>query len=201
MTKNKKYRLYDYLDYVKMAKLDCKSKALLYFYATSYNWSENKPSWYSQRTICALTSMAQSTYHSVQKKLERLRWIRTNNRGRDKSVQVWVSVGESDPEYDSFSWATWHPYNSEEAELEDYVHDPVEHRDRQETPFNSPSTGSNRRQDDQAVLGTRNNQFSAIEEFWRAFEDPHAPVSPLAKIGFESSETEPKDLASEIWGV
>lgn len=198
MNKNRKYKLYDYLDYVKMAKLDCKSKALLYFYATSYNWSENKPSWYSQRTICALTSMAQSTYHAVQKKLERLGWIRTNYRGRDKSVQVWVSVGESDPEYDSFSWATWHPYNSEEVDLEDYEHDPFEHRDRQETPFNSPSKGSNRPQDEQTNLGTRMDQFSATEEFWMAFEDPHVPIFPLVKNVYESSETEPKDVASEI---
>lgn len=107
MNNNRKYKLYDYLDYVKMAKLDCKSKALLYFYATSYNWSHNKPSWYPQRSICALTSMAPSTYHAVQKKLERLGWIRTNYRGRDKSVQVWVSVGESDSQYDVFSQATW----------------------------------------------------------------------------------------------
>ena len=198
---NKKNNLYEYLDFVKLAKLDCKSKALLYFYAISYNWSHNKPSWYSQRAICALTAMAPSTYHSVQKKLEQLGWIRTNYRGRDKTVQVWVSVGDSDPEYDTYSWSTFHPFNLEGQISENYEHDPFEHRDRQETPFHSPSVGPSVSYQEEDDPDTWDEEKAAKEAFWKAFEDPQTSISAFRPRERRSSECEFDDLASDLWGV
>jgi hypothetical protein len=201
MSVNKKNNLYEYLDFVKMAKLDCKSKALLYFYAISYNWTQNQPSWYSQRSICALVSMAQSTYHEVQKKLERLGWIQTRYRGRDRTVQVWVSVGISDPDYDQYSWAPWHPFNAESEIPETYEHDPFERRDRQEKPPSSPSKGLRRSHPDEIGIQLKDEQNVSSEEFWRAFEDPRSSIPPLPKPAIRESTTELDDLASELWGV
>ena len=201
MYNNKKSHLYEYLDFVKMAKLDCKSKALLYFYATSYNWTQNQPSWYSQRSICALVSMAPSTYHSVQKKLESLGWIKTNYRGRDKTVQVWVSVGNPDPEYDEFSWSPWHPFNIEDEEGAHFDHDPFEHRERQLEPLQSSYKGSRKlRQAVQESFEAPQDQ-AANEAYWTAFEDPRSSLSDWPILDRKTSQAEFNDLATELWGV
>ena len=185
-----------------MAKLDCKSKALLYFYASSYNWTQNKPSWYSQRSICALVSMAPSTYHAVQKKLENLGWIRTHYRGRDKTVQVWVSIGNPDPDYESYSWSTWHPFNlGNDQETVPYPdHDPFEHRDT----FNSPQRRFQALSSLEERLVTTEESLEEKtdrEAFWAAFEDPRASVSAHAKTKMTHSGNDYNDLASELWGV
>lgn len=202
MSTNKKSHLYDYLDYVKMAKLDCKSKALLYFYATSYNWTQNKPSWYSQRSICALVSMAPSTYHAVQKKLESLGWIRTHYRGRDKTVQVWVSIGSPDPDYESFSWSTWHPFNlGDDLNTETYPdHDPFEHRDSFE-PNQKPTRGLYTGEEDLLEPEEDVEERAAREAFWASFEDPHSSVASSHKTISKHSESKFDDLASALWGV
>lgn len=109
--KNRKTALYQYLDEIKYAKLDCRGKALLYFYAVSYNWTKNKPSWYSQRSISALTGMAASTYHEYQKYLIKLGWIQVKKRGRNAQNLIWVAKGKDDPNYELHSWAKWHPFN------------------------------------------------------------------------------------------
>lgn len=201
MSINRKTHLYEYLDFIKMAKLDCKSKALLYFYATSYNWTQNQPSWYSQRSICALVSMAPSTYNSIQKKLEDLGWIRTNYRGRDKTVQVWVCVGNSDPDYDNYSWATWHPFNSETEVIADYQHDPFEHRARQQIPDKADPGRQEAVLDYSPEPEEEFEDRAAREAFWQAFEDPHAPLSELPRFERASSNSRYHDLAAELWGV
>lgn len=201
MTLNRKTHLYEYLDFVKMAKLDCKSKALLYFYATSYNWTQNQPSWYSQRSICALVSMAPSTYNATQKKLENLGWIKTKHRGRDKTVQVWVSVGNSDPEYDSSCWATWHPFNIEPEESDEVEHDPFEHRQRQSHSPNKLQSELHepfeRQNDSRHYLDERARK----EAFWKAFEDPRSSISVIRTEPTRNADSEYNDLASELWGV
>ena len=42
---------YKYLAAIQNAKLGSKEKLLLYFYATTFNWNEKNPSFYSQRKI------------------------------------------------------------------------------------------------------------------------------------------------------
>jgi hypothetical protein len=44
---NKKDKLYEYLDEVIYAKLDGRAKTLLFFYATVYNWTKDRPSFWS----------------------------------------------------------------------------------------------------------------------------------------------------------
>jgi hypothetical protein len=102
---------YKYLAAIQNAKLGSKEKLLLYFYATTFNWKSKKPSFYSQRKICALNSMAPGTYDKSRDKLEELGWIKVIYRGRRKSCQVTVRFGIDDPDYDNFSWAKWHPSN------------------------------------------------------------------------------------------
>ena len=111
---SKKDKLYEYLDSIKYAKLDGRAKGLLYFYATVYNWTERRPSYYSERTICALTGMAPSTYQEKRKYLEKFGWIVVKGRGREVTSLVGVLVGRGDPDYESNCWAKWHPYNIQE---------------------------------------------------------------------------------------
>jgi hypothetical protein len=112
---NKKENLYKYLDEVMYAKLDGKAKGLLYFYAHRYNWSKNLPSYWSERTICALTSMSPSTYQEKRKYLEDLGWIVVKKRGRQITSLVGVKVGKDDPQYEQNCWAGWHPYNGDDS--------------------------------------------------------------------------------------
>ena len=78
---NKRTKLYKYAEVIINAKLDSKAKALLWFYAYVYNWEEGKPSYWSQRRICASVGMSQSTYQIKRKYLEELGWIRVQHRG------------------------------------------------------------------------------------------------------------------------
>jgi hypothetical protein len=102
---------YDYIRVIQNAKLGSKEKLLLYFYATTFNWSERRATYYSQRKICALNSMGEGTYKRTRDKLEELGWIKVLYRGRRLSCKVTVRYGIDDPNYESRCWAKWHPSN------------------------------------------------------------------------------------------
>jgi hypothetical protein len=108
-------KLYKYANIVMHAKIDGSAKALLWFYAYVFNWEKRHPSFWPQRKICALTGMAPSTYHKKRKYLEELGWITVFNRGFENSCLVSVKVGVNDPEYETMSWAKWHPENERVA--------------------------------------------------------------------------------------
>jgi hypothetical protein len=166
---NKKTALYQFLDEIKYAKLDCKGKALLYFYAASYNWTKNKPSWYSQRSVSALTGMAASTYHEYQKYLINLGWIKVKKRGRNAQNLVWVCKGKDDPDYEKHSWAKWHPFNIERdpnfmEEMKDFdpffdLRNNVEKDDGEDDAVNSEP------------LGSPPKGGGSAEEIWKMFEN------------------------------
>jgi hypothetical protein len=78
------------------AGLDIHTKALLWHYAYAYNWSENRPSYYSQELICLLTGMSPSTYQKARKRLLELGWIIEYKRGRRDPVLVTPRVGMDD---------------------------------------------------------------------------------------------------------
>lgn len=108
---NKREKLYSYAAKVQNAKLDCTAKALLWFYAYTYNWTDNRYSFYSQRKICAQVGMSTSTYQIKRKYLEDLGWIKVLKRGYKETCLVRVTEGIDDPDYESKSWAKWHPSN------------------------------------------------------------------------------------------
>jgi hypothetical protein len=117
---NKRTKLYKYAEVIINAKLDSKAKSLLWFYAYVYNWEEGKPSYWSQRRICASVGMSSSTYQAKRKYLEELGWIKVQHRGFETPCKVSVDIGIDDPNYETKSWAQWHPSNiailPEEAE-------------------------------------------------------------------------------------
>lgn len=120
--KNNRTKLYKYAELLINAKLDSKAKALLWFYAYVYNWEEAKASYWSQRRICASVGMSSSTYQEKRKYLEDLGWIKVIHRGFETPCKVSVLIGMDDPNYESKSWAKWHPSNTsilpEESEEE-----------------------------------------------------------------------------------
>ena len=109
--KNNPTKLYKYAEILINAKLDSKAKALLWFYAYVYNWEEAKASYWSQRRICASVGMSSSTYQAKRKYLEDLGWIKVVHRGFETPCKVSVLIGMDDPDYESKSWAKWHPSN------------------------------------------------------------------------------------------
>jgi hypothetical protein len=109
--KNNRTKLYKYAEILINAKLDSKAKALLWFYAYVYNWEEAKASYWSQRRICASVGMSSSTYQAKRKYLEDLGWIKVVHRGFETPCKVSVLIGMDDPDYESKSWAKWHPSN------------------------------------------------------------------------------------------
>lgn len=115
--KQKQDKLYLYNRYIADAKLDGIAKGLLYFYANVYNWSENKASYWSQRSICASVGISQNTYQKKRKYLEELGWITVQNRGRNVPCLVHVQVGFDDPDYEKRSWAAGHRRVFMESEL------------------------------------------------------------------------------------
>ena len=154
---SKKDKLYEYLDEVIHAKIDGKAKGLLYFYATVYNWTKNRPSYWSERSICAVTSMAPSTYQEKRKYLEELGWIVVKNRGRDITALVGVKVGQNDPKYELNCWAKWHPYTQKD-DL-DHFWDEVQ-RD-EPTSFDVS---------DELVLKLSTNPKEELDNIWGVFE-------------------------------
>ena len=153
---NKKDKLYEYLDEVIYAKLDGRAKTLLFFYATVYNWTKDRPSFWSERAICAITGMAQSTYQAKRNYLEDLGWIVVKRRGRDMTSLVGVMVGRDDPNYESNCWAKWHPYNNK-LEVENFW---------DEFPVKSvPKPGS-----EELVLKVSGTKFDDPNDIWARFE-------------------------------
>jgi hypothetical protein len=125
---------YEYLAAIQTAKLGSKEKLLLYFYATTFNWKESRPSFYGQRKICALNSMGQGAYDLARDKLEELGWIKVLYRGRKKSCQVTVMYGKDDPSYERRHWAKWHPDN---VSAEDEFWELVSKLDQQGVPIDA----------------------------------------------------------------
>lgn len=113
--------LFQYLGLIRTAKLGVYEKALLYFFASAFNWEKRLPSWYSARKICAYTSMSLNQHRNKRKRLEELGWIAVNHRGLD-TAEVYVQIGRDDPEYESFHWAAWHQdqRSNEHLPLDDY---------------------------------------------------------------------------------
>ena len=85
--------IYKYANSIRLAKLDIKTKALLWHYASAYNWTENKPSYYTQEQICAIVGFSPSTYQKAKKQLIELGWIKTIKVAYDSPVFVTPKIG------------------------------------------------------------------------------------------------------------
>jgi hypothetical protein len=107
--RHKQDKLYKFAPYVINAQLDCKAKALLWFYTYTFNWDKGRPSFYSQEKICAYVGMSPKTYQKARKYLEDLEWIIIVKRGYSNPPLVWVQVGNNDSEYARKSFAQGHP--------------------------------------------------------------------------------------------
>ena len=119
---------FDYAERVKLAKLDLKSKALLWFYAYTFNWTEGKPSYYTQEQICAYVGFSPSTFQKVKNRLIELGWIKTHKASYDLPVFVTVKNGRDDENYEKSSWAKGHKSNKQT--LEEAIENlPAEFRD------------------------------------------------------------------------
>ena len=102
--------IYEYGEDVTFAKLDGLAKALLWLYAFQFEWDDRIPSRLTEREICAMAGMSQSTYYSKRLYLERLGWIKVEHMGFNKPCSVYPLVGTDDPSYEERSWANWHPF-------------------------------------------------------------------------------------------
>ena len=107
--KRKQDKLYLYGNTVMWAQLECKAKALLWFYAYAFRWDYGIPSFYSQERICAVTGMSPKTYQKARKYLESLGWIIVQKRSRRRPPLIWVKVGKDDPNYRFWSFSKGHP--------------------------------------------------------------------------------------------
>ena len=107
--KQKQDKLYLYGNTVMWAQLECKAKALLWFYAYAFRWDYGIPSFYSQERICAVTGMSPKTYQKARKYLESLGWIIVQKRCRRVPSLIWVKTGDDDPNYKSWSFSKGHP--------------------------------------------------------------------------------------------
>lgn len=94
--KKKRDGFLEYASRVHSSGLDIHSKALLWHYAYAFNWTEKRPSYYSQELICLLTGMSPSTYQKARKRLLELGWIIEYKRGRRDPVLVAPQVGRDD---------------------------------------------------------------------------------------------------------
>ena len=106
---NEKNKLYKYAEHIINAQLDCKAKSLLWFYAHTFNWTEGRPSFYSQDKICAYVGISPKTYHKLRKYLEVLGWIKVKKRGYSQPPLVWVMIGNNDTHYKYRSYSAGHP--------------------------------------------------------------------------------------------
>lgn len=116
MEKRKRDNYLEYMAVVHRAKLDMKCKALLWHYAWAFNWKARNPSFYTQKQICAYTSMSPSTYQKARRKLLELGWIQEKKISGDLPVFVTPKVGQDDPAYESWSWAKGHGSNTQSIE-------------------------------------------------------------------------------------
>ena len=119
---------FKYAERVRTAKLDLKPKALLWFYAYTFMWSEGKPSYYTQEQICAYVGFSPSTYQKAKRNLIDLKWIKTTKTSFDSPVFVTPSIGIDDVRYEQHSWAKGH--RSKKKTLEEQIESlPPELRD------------------------------------------------------------------------
>lgn len=109
---------FKYAESIRTAKLDLKSKALLWFYAYTFKWNEGKPSFYTQEQICAYVGFSPSTYQKAKQDLINLRWIRTSKSSFDSPVFVTPCIGIDDDKYEAKSWAKGHKSNQKTIEEE-----------------------------------------------------------------------------------
>ena len=107
---------FDYAEKVKLAKIDLKAKALLWFYAYTFNWTEGKPCFYTQEQICAYVGFSPSTFQSARRRLIELGWIKTHKASYDLPVFVTVKIGRDDENYEKSSWAKGHKSNKQTLE-------------------------------------------------------------------------------------
>ena len=114
--KQKQDKLYLYGNTVMWAQLECKAKALLWFYAYTFNWSEGKPSYYTQEQICAYVGFSPTTFQKVKNRLIELGWIKTHKASYDLPVFVTVKKGKDDENYEKSSWAKGHKSNKQTLE-------------------------------------------------------------------------------------
>jgi hypothetical protein len=119
---------FDYAEGVKLAKIDLKAKSLLWFYAYTYNWSEGKPSYYTQEQICAYVGFSPTTFQKAKNRLIELGWIKTYKTSYDLPVFVTVKKGRDDENYEKSSWAKGHKSNKQTLE-EAIASLPAESRD------------------------------------------------------------------------
>lgn len=102
--------IHQYGEDVIYAKLDGLAKALLWLYAFHFQWADMLPAKLTERDICSLAGMSQSTYFSKRKYLENLGWIKVEHLGFNQPCAVYPLVGNDDPNYENRSWAEWHPF-------------------------------------------------------------------------------------------
>lgn len=126
--KRERVGYFKYAEMVRTAKLDLMPKALLWFYAFTFNWNEGKPSYYTQEQICAYVGFSPSTYQKAKRNLIDLKWIKTSKASFDSPVFVTPCVGIDDKRYEQHSWAKGHHFNKKS--LEEQVESlPPEYRD------------------------------------------------------------------------
>jgi hypothetical protein len=116
---NKRDRLYKYGEAIINAKLEAGAKGLLWHFAYTYNWTEDRRSFWSEERICAHTSMAPSTFQKRKKYLESLGWIDILKVDLKKPPLIKPTIGIDDPNYEQMHWAKWHSSNPRELTLEE----------------------------------------------------------------------------------
>lgn len=102
--------IHEYGEDLSLAKLDGLAKGLLWLYAFQFEWADRIPARLTEREICAMAGISQSTYYKKRTYLEDLGWIKVEHMGFNKPCSVYPLVGMDDPDYESRSWAKWHPF-------------------------------------------------------------------------------------------
>ncbi len=102
--------IHEYGEDITYAKLDGLAKGLLWLYAFHFEWADRIPARLTEREICALSGMSQSTYYNKRVYLESLGWIKVEHMGFNKPCSVYPLVGSDDSDYETRSWANWHPF-------------------------------------------------------------------------------------------
>lgn len=102
--------IHEYGEDITLAKLDGLAKGLLWLYAFHFEWEDRYPAKLTEREICSLSGMSQSTYFTKRTYLEELGWLKVEHQGFNKPCAVYPLVGNDDPKYENRSWAKWHPF-------------------------------------------------------------------------------------------
>jgi len=98
---------YIFLATIREAKLLCKEKSLLLFYANAHNWKEGAWSFYSEQRICSMVSMSPKTFRKVRSRLAELGWVVLHDNGYRETPNVELCFGNDDPHYEGTEWAKW----------------------------------------------------------------------------------------------